>query len=312
MEVWELRQRQALPLDAKVEFAKKRIHEWYEAQEGRVYVSFSGGKDSTVLLDIVRSVYPGIPAVFSDTGLEFPEIKEFVRGFSNVITVRPERSFRQVIERYGYPVIAKPTARKLHDLQNPTERNARERNTYLTGVLADGRKAARASKLPACYRYLIDAPFKISHRCCEELKKKPLHAFERKTGLKPIVGVMACESDGRERAYLKSGCNVFTGKTPMSRPLSIWTEQDVLAYVVRQGLKLAPVYGDIVFDAGAWRTTGERRTGCIFCLFGIQREAKLAENRFQRLARTHPKLHRYCMEQLGIGQVLDYMKIPRA
>ena len=74
-----LKQRQNLPLNLKIELTKRRIREFYEYFDGQVYVSFSGGKDSTVLLDIVRSLYPNVLAVFVDTGLEYPEVRQFVK-----------------------------------------------------------------------------------------------------------------------------------------------------------------------------------------------------------------------------------------
>lgn len=91
----ELQQRQALPLNIKVAMTKTRIREWinYYGTDG-VYVSFSGGKDSTVLLDIVRQEYPSIEAVFVDTGLEYPEIREFVKTFDNVTWVKPKLTFK--------------------------------------------------------------------------------------------------------------------------------------------------------------------------------------------------------------------------
>lgn len=101
---------QALPLDIKIRKTEIRIREWYEHWEGNVYVSFSGGKDSTVLLDIVRRLYPDVPAVFSDTGLEYPEIKEFVKTFPNVTIVRPKHSFKEILTKYGYPIISKEVA----------------------------------------------------------------------------------------------------------------------------------------------------------------------------------------------------------
>ena len=110
----QLKQLQALPLDIKIRKTEQRIREWYEHWEGGVYVSFSGGKDSTVLLDIVRRLYPDVPAVFSDTGLEYPEIKEFVKTFPNVTIVRPKHSFKEILTKYGYPIISKEIAECVH------------------------------------------------------------------------------------------------------------------------------------------------------------------------------------------------------
>lgn len=106
----ELEEMQRLPLQRKIQIATARIIEWYQHYDGKVYVAFSGGKDSTVLLDIVRRIYPDVPAVFSDTGLEFPEVREFVKSCENVTIVRPEMNFRKVIEVYGYPVVSKRVA----------------------------------------------------------------------------------------------------------------------------------------------------------------------------------------------------------
>lgn len=107
-EFWELKQMQSLPLDAKIQMTRTRILAWIE-QFGidGVYVSFSGGKDSTVLLDVVRRDFPNVKAVFFDTGLEYPEIREFVKTFDNVDWIKPKMNFRQVIEKYGYPFISK-------------------------------------------------------------------------------------------------------------------------------------------------------------------------------------------------------------
>ena len=106
--IQELRQFQAMPLEVKVAMTKVRIRDWvnYYGQDG-VYVSFSGGKDSTVLLNMVREEYPNIPAVFVDTGLEYPEIREFVKTFDNVTWLKPKMNFKKVIEKYGYPLISK-------------------------------------------------------------------------------------------------------------------------------------------------------------------------------------------------------------
>lgn len=101
----DLYQMQALSLNSKIQMSKLRIRAWIdEYGEDGVYVSFSGGKDSTVLLDLVRSDYPNVKAVFVDTGLEYPEIREFVKTFDNVEILKPKKNFKQVIQDYGYPL----------------------------------------------------------------------------------------------------------------------------------------------------------------------------------------------------------------
>ncbi len=96
-EMWELQQMQSVPLGIKIRMTQRRIRDWYDHWGGDVYISFSGGKDSTVLLHIARELYPDIPAVFVDTGLEYPEIREFVKSFDNVKILYPEKTFFQVV-----------------------------------------------------------------------------------------------------------------------------------------------------------------------------------------------------------------------
>ena len=103
----DLKELQSKSLEEKIQISTARIIEWYEHWDGKVAVSFSGGKDSTVLLDLVRNVYPDVIAVYSDTGLEFPEIRTFVKSFDNVAIVKPKLTFGEVVTKFGYPVISK-------------------------------------------------------------------------------------------------------------------------------------------------------------------------------------------------------------
>lgn len=306
MNIQELKQLQALPLEVKVLKTKQRIREWVNYWgKNNVYISFSGGKDSTVLLHLVRSEFTDIVAVFSDTGLEYPEIIDFVKKISNVVIVKPKRTFVDVIKTEGYPVISKKVARQIRDIQNPTGKNEATRTLYLTGVKRDG-SISKYFKLPRKYLDLAQSNIRVSEKCCDYMKKQPLKDFEKLNGKKPFVGVMAEESQQRESSYIKTGCNSFEG-TEKSQPIGFWTEQDILQYIRINNLDISSIYGKIVEENGKLKTTGESRTGCMFCMFGVHLEK--GENRFQRMKRTHPQIYNYCINKLKIGEVLDYIGV---
>jgi hypothetical protein len=122
-----LKELQALPLYRKIMITQTRIMEWYNRYNGQVCVSFSGGKDSTVLLHIARQMYPDIPAVFSDTGLEYSAIREFVKTWDNVDIIRPDMNFGQVITTYGYPIIGKEVAEAIYYARRIRPSGERER-----------------------------------------------------------------------------------------------------------------------------------------------------------------------------------------
>lgn len=105
---------QALPLERKIQITQARIIEWANHYNGNICVSFSGGKDSTVLLDLVRRVAPDTRAVFSNTGLEYAEIQRFVKSYDNVDIITPRMRFDQVISTYGYPLISKEVAEAIY------------------------------------------------------------------------------------------------------------------------------------------------------------------------------------------------------
>lgn len=306
---------QSLPLEAKIEMSKRRIKEWYESYDGDVYVAFSGGIMSTVLLRLVRELYPEVPAVFCDTGLEFPSVRDFALEQPNVTPIYPVEydrkskkykrvSFRQVIEKYGYPVISKEQSSFIREYR--TSKSEKLKTTRLNG------NRHGQGKISEKWKFLIEAPFPISEKCCSMMKKIPSHLYEKETGRKPIIGTAAGESSLRKSNWLRYGCNAFNATRPTSRPLSFWTGDDFFQYIVLNNVDFADVYGEIIWDGEHGHATGEPRTGCMFCMFGCGSEKE--PNKFQRMKKTHPKQYEYCMRDvedggLGIRKVLDYIGV---
>ena len=305
MEKWELKQMQSLPLKIKIEKTKLRIREWYDHWNGDVYVSFSGGKDSTVLLDIVRQCYPDIPAVFVDTGLEYPEIREFVKTINNVIIRKPELTFKQVLDKYGYPVISKEVSRDIYYARSCPDGKTADK--FIRG--SDYHKKYGDRFLLEKWNFLKDSVIPISNKCCDIIKKRPMKKYQKESKKYPYIGTLASESRLRKKEYLRSGCNAFNNKNPISTPLGFWTEQDILKYIKEFNIPYASVYGKIVEnEKKKLHTTGENRTGCMFCMFGCHLEKE--PNKFQRMKITHPKQYDYCINKLKLGKVLEYINVP--
>ena len=371
----ELAYLQSMSLDSKIEFTKRRIRGWWEswlkyeiyntntgeyryvtgregelpklrkgetcdpfdAEMGQVYVSFSGGKDSTVLLHIARQMYPDIEAVFVNTGLEYPEIQHFVKTFDNVTILRPKMRFDEVLKTYGYPIISKESSECVDQGRKALARKDgsykyRLKKLQGTALDKDGNPSLFNKQK---YEPLMYTDFISSSQCCAVMKKKPAKQYAKKTGKKPMTAQMAAESQLRTQQWLMNGCNGFEMKNPISNPMSFWTEQDVLQYIKRFDVKIASVYGDVVYENDSEQlrfgdlgvdglgnerltTTGCDRTGCVFCGFGCHLEKE--PSRFQRLKQTHPRQYKYCIEGgaydengiwkpnkqgLGMGHVFD-------
>lgn len=311
----DLHMMQALPLSVKVRMSETRIRQWvgYYGESG-VYISFSGGKDSTVLLHIVRGLYPDVPAVFVNTGLEYPEIQAFVKTFDNVEILRPKMRFDEVIRKYGYPFIGKEVSERVYNARLCIKSNGEkyiEHYYQLVGELPKSKKADLYGANAFLNRYdftkykpLLNCDFSISNACCGIMKKRPIKSYG--SGKVGITAQMAEESRLRTQKWVQHGCNGFDMKNPISNPMSFWTEQDILHYIKENHLPIASVYGDIVqvdedgfiyetslLPTCKYMTTGCHRTGCIFCGYGAHLEK--GEGRFQRLKRTHPKQYDYCL-----------------
>ncbi len=295
----ELYRLQALPLDEKIAIAQKAIREFVEhfGVDG-IYISFSGGKDSTVLIHLCRQLYPDLVGLYSDTGLEFPEIRDFVQTFDNITIVTPKMHHREMLKKCGYPVVSKEQAEWIYRIRSGTSSGAIQKAFY--GLNLDG--TPTRFKLSEQWKYLLNAPFNIGSGCCKEMKLKPIAEYVKKTGRVPIMGTTASESALRAQKFLQYGFYNLEGKKAQCTPMSIWTDDDVWEYIHRFNLPYCKIY-DMGYD----------RTGCVFCMFGAHLDKE--PNRFQKLQRTHPDLWRYCMKPyddggLGLREVLEFMGIP--
>lgn len=343
-------------LNQKFQRTLAKVAEWYSRWNKEVYVSFSGGKDSTVLADICARwctiVNCPLYLVFCDTGLEFPEIRKNVNRVAEFLrekyeievvleTIRPTMRFDQVLKKHGYPLISKDVSQRVRKarisikkgvystrLRQLDVRREEYGGLYDSGKFDYDKHAENSKYYTPKYRPLLDVDFRISEQCCDVMKKKPFALYEKQTGRKPIVATLANESINRKASWYKYGCNAFQAKKPSSRPMSFWTEQDVLQYILEESLPLAEVYGDIVpsdpkaiitqeGECPPLKTTGCDRTGCMFCAFGCTQES---EPRFERLKETHPRQWKYCIgggehntegvwepnkQGLGLGYVFD-------
>ena len=288
----ELKYRQSWTLEQKIDHAVGVVSSFHNRLNGKIYVSFSGGKDSTVMLDIIRRfVDKNTPAVFCNTGNEFPEILQFVRRTDNVTVIRPKIRIRQIIEKCGFPLVSKEQSRYIRQAKHT-------RSVRLLDMRLQGNERG-FGKIPEKWKFLITAPFNVSEMCCEYLKKKPFQEFEKQAGLFPIIGTMAGESRLRMLKWLIQGCNSFESKRIGSYPLSIFTDSDIWAYIRKFNLPYCPIYNTVI-----------KRTGCMFCGFGCHFKD---DKRFYYLKETKPKIYDYFMQMTNNGitykQALQYCGI---
>lgn len=276
-----------LPLEEKIEISKEYIREWYVENDGKVFVSFSGGKDSTALLHLCRQLYDDIPAVYLDTGLEYPEIDVFAKSTENVVCLKAEMSYEEVTSKYGYSVFTKKISEAVERYQN-SKKNQED--------LAELR-----NKVGNDYLFLKDIPCKVSNKCCLVLKEEPLNNYISKTNRKPMVAILAEETMGRMRRYINEGVNQF--KNAVSHPIIFWNEMDVKKYLLDNNVEYCNIYGDL-------RTYGEKRTMCMYCMRGIHLEK--THNHIDGLKNLHEDKYEYFMNTLGMKNIVNYLMKERS
>lgn len=337
----EMLMKQNVPYSIKVAMAKDRIRSFMEEcdRRGLNYHVSVGGLDSIVLGALIRSMGYGAETVpfVSASLLEDKSIQE-VHKELGCIVVKPLKSKVKILQDEGFPVLSKRIANKIDTLAHPTEKNRTVRHAIITGECGEQGHYAINSKMQLPLTYLrlfggLDAEgealgykkpdFKVSSRCCHYLKEAPCDIWAKEHNSVPFLGLMASEGGQRADALEENGCNYFGATTARSCPFAFFFHSDVVHLAVDLGVHIPQIYGDVVisdtvndFGDYEYSTSGEQRTGCSMCGFGIQLEKR--PHRFDRLYGRNRKEWEFWMlkcctteegERYGWGKVLDYLGI---
>lgn len=339
----EMVMKQNVPYSIKRRMSEDRIREFIREARSRglnTHVSV-GGLDSIVLGHLIREMGYGedeVPFV-SASSLEDVSIQK-VHKEMGCITVSPLKPKVRILQEEGFPVLSKRIANKINTIANPTEKNKTVRHAIITGECGELGHFAKDSKmrLPMTYLKLFGGldkegealgykkpeGFKVSHMCCYYLKEAPCDNWAKEHNSVPFLGLMASEGGQRADALEENGCNYFGKTTARSCPFAFYFHSDVVHLAVDLKVHIPEIYGDVIIETEAnafgdheYKTTGEQRTGCSMCGFGIQLEKR--PHRFDRLYQRNPKEWSFWMndcckdengEAYGWGRVLDYIGIP--
>lgn len=335
----EMLMKQNVPYSVKRKMSERRIRDFINECEARglnYHVSV-GGLDSIVLATLIESMGYKVPRVSAST-LEDVSIQR-VHKEMGCIVVAPLKSKVKILQEEGFPVLSKRIANKIDTLAHPTENNKTVRHAIITGECGEQGHFATDSKmrLPQTYLKLFGGldeegralgygkpDFKVSHKCCYYLKEAPCDNWAKEHNSVPFLGLMASEGGQRADALEEHGCNYFGKTTARSCPFAFYFHSDVVHLAVDLGVHIPEIYGEVKisdkpngFGDYEYSTTGEQRTGCSMCGFGIQLETR--PHRFDRLFERNPKewdfwMNRCCTDEQGIkygwGRVLDYIGVP--
>lgn len=322
--------------------------------DGEIAISFSGGKDSAVLLYIMATAWTisthktePLRVFFADTSNEFVSArkyrKEYIQWIEEKFEIvieyheaKADDNYFNVVDTVGLPFISKKVSRMIRDTKAMFKKlglkyadiesympqhytvnhidSMIEAAEYMRGmgfsdtVILNLTKIRSDNKigrrfLPVQYRPIIDNDdIELSEKCCDILKKGPLKKTEKEMGhFLPVTGEMAMDSRDRMTAYRMTGCNLFNSDRPKSKPLGPMTEQAVLRFIYTRKVPIMPPYGECICnDCGEYKLTGEQRTGCKLCGFGIMYDPE----RFVRLNKFEPKIVQFAFtskENGGLG-----------
>ena len=286
----DLQRWQAFTLEEKEEWAHAVITKALQETSSQS-LAFSGGKDSTVLLHLIRLHKPNIPVIYGNTSIEFPECVSFTKSLAkewslNFHEARPDVNFWWIVREYGWPLMG-----KTFGVGGVAHKDSREQ--FFDDLMHKGRLTGQ---------YKIQSEVPISSACCTFLKERPSQKLQKQMGIECVfLGILASESRQRMFNFLEYGEYYYTKNQKMQKchPLAIWTDDDIWAYIRKYKLPYARLYDMGYYDDfGEW--VSHKRNGCMFCGMDL----KFEHNHLSIMRRTHPQIWRFLMMKKGLGRVL--------
>lgn len=251
--------------------AMHRIEDLYYKTGGDCYLSYSGGKDSTIVLALIKlceelGTIPknAIPAVFCDTKIELGATVDFVKWvkkewYGNLQIIKTEKLFADVLKEYGKPIVSKMKSETIRRWQKDSTMKSAQ-------FLVSNDKKHCKTKLGNKYMHILNPDFdiRISNECCNQMKKKP---FAKYTKENDMLGYMNGErqAEGGVRALnmARLGKNICTQINKkgliIKKPIVDWTDEICDLFIAEYNVPLSRAYTEY----------GLKRTGCFCCPFAL-------------------------------------------
>ena len=292
------------------------MEDLFLSTKGQCYISFSGGKDSTVLLALAKmsmdvGVLPpeGIKAVFVNTGVEMQATIDFVKWvrdsgwYHNIDIIRPKVPYAKVISKYGKPMKSKMKAEYLERYQKGL-RSDNVMNYFVYGKDLKTNKVFGRTKLADKDFHMIHPNFSIkaSQKCCKYLKKESAKYYDKEHHINgKIIGIRANEGRAREidlEKRLKNGgklCTYYKGNILIKVPIIDWTDEDIDRFIEKYNVPLSRAYTEY----------GMTRTGCYGCPF-----SQSLSDDMKVLYKYEPNRYKAAMHFLKDVYIAQNLKLP--
>lgn len=230
--------------------------------EHNAYLSFSGGKDSTILHRLLDMALPGnrIPRVYINTGIEYQSITNFVKKLAEkddrIIIIQPSKPIKKTLETYGYPFKSKAHSLRVEQFNKGT--NEKFIKKYMWQTEYRGKYLCPKILL---YQFKERGKYNYSNKCCYELKKKPAHKWAKENNKKIVITGMRAEEGGNRK---RLGCITDNGTKfhPLIKVDDTWENW----FCVRERVELCELY---------YPPFNFRRTGCKCCPYSLDLEEQL-------------------------------------